>query len=248
MAAVTVFTDLDDTLFATREKASLRAEGGALRAAAVDRGGAPLSFHSPDQLALLDLFAGATLVPVTGRNRVALDRVASPRFADYRIVSHGALIYAPGGKPLPSWHGRVEEQAACAGDAMRMLADLIQRRLCSDVAGLRTRVIEDGGLPVYVSVKAPADFLPGHAEEISASAVSCGGDWRVHCNGRNVAVLPPYADKAAAVAHVMEIKRRSTADAVFVGLGDSLSDLPYLKLCHFAVIPRDSQIQGTLWP
>jgi len=248
VAAVTVFTDLDDSLFATREKASVRADGGVLSTAAVDRGGAPLSFHSPDQLALLDLLGEATLVPVTGRNREALDRVASPRFEDYRIVSHGALIYAPDGEPLASWHARVEEQAACVADGMRMLVDAIGRRLGADVADLRTRVIEDGGVPVYVSVKAPAQFERAHAKEIASLAVSLGGEWRVHCNGRNVAVLPPYADKAAAVTHVMEIKRESDPGMVFVGVGDSLTDLPYLKLCHFAVIPQDSQIQGALWP
>jgi hydroxymethylpyrimidine pyrophosphatase-like HAD family hydrolase len=248
MTAVTVFADLDDTLFATREKASLRAEGGALQTAAVDRSGTPLSFHSPDQLELLDLLGGATLVPVTGRNREALDRVASPRFADYRIVSHGALIYAPGGEPLASWHSRIEEQAACVIEVMRTLADVSQRCLGPDVAGLRTRVIRDGGVPVYVSVKAAVDFLPDHAEEISVAAVSCGSNWRVHCNGHNMAILPPYADKAAAVAHVMQIKRQSDPGAVFVGIADSLTDLPYLKLCHYAVVPRDSQIQRTLWP
>lgn len=226
----------------------MRAKGDTLMTAAVDRCGTALSFHSPDQLALLDLLGGTTLVPVTGRNREALERVASPRFADYRIVSHGALIYAPDGKPVASWHARVNEQAIRIVDGMNMLVDVIGRRLGSNVAGLRIRVIEDGGVPVYVSVKAPVEFERVHAEEIVSLSVAVGGEWRVHCNGRNVAVLPPYADKSAAVNHVMEIKRKSDPSAVFVGVGDSLTDLPFLKLCHFAVIPRDSQIQESLWP
>ena len=247
MPSVTVFTDLDDSLLQTQEKARTRASGRALTPAAMDRNGAPSSFHAPDQLALLHLFDQTTLVPVTGRNREALDRVSSPRFADYRIVSHGALIYTPAGEPLKSWYQRVAGEAVDVHNSMQTLVRVVGLRLGPEVPGLRARVIEDAGMPVYMSLKADEDFAPALLDEVTALARTFGNTWTVHCNGRNIAVLPPYASKAAAVAKVMEIKRKADPDAIFVGVGDSLTDLPYLKLCDFAVVPRHSQIQES-WP
>jgi hydroxymethylpyrimidine pyrophosphatase-like HAD family hydrolase len=241
---LTVFADLDDSLFMTHAKASARAGGGELVLAATDKAGDPLSYHSPDQVALLELLGGCALVPVTGRNREALARVVSPHFDDYRIASHGALIYAPHGGPLGAWHADLLVEAARFERALQALAERTRDRFGRDTPGLRARVIEDAGIPVYVSVKVESEAILPDPRELLALASDLGKGWRIHKNGRNVAYLPPYADKARAVAHVMEIKRREDPNALFLGLGDSLSDIPFLKLCHFAMIPRDSQIHA----
>jgi hypothetical protein len=244
--AVAVFTDLDDTLFATTAKASARAAGRPLVPAAMDRAGTALSFHAPDQLTLLGLFDGCTLIPVTGRNRDALERVLSPRFDDYRIFSHGALIYTPEGEPLAPWHARIAAEAARWEQTLHTLAERLLTRFAPLAQGLRARVIEDAGLPVYVSVKTEHGAALPAAEALAEAAADLGEGWRIHRNGRNAACLPPYACKARAVAHVMELKRREDPDAMFLGLGDSLSDAAFLKLCDFAILPRDSQIQERL--
>lgn len=247
MAGITVFTDLDDTLFQTEEKSRKRAGSAPIVAAAHDRHGDPLSYHAPDQLALLALLGPCTLVPVTGRNRDALDRVRTPRFDDHLITSHGAIIYAPGGAPLASWCARVEREARQLAQPLRVLCDLLGARFAGP--STRVRVIEDAGLPVYLSMKGDAEAsLPGVADIAALAAHQCPDiAWQVHHNGRNVAILPPYASKERAVAHVLESKRRSDPQTVFVGLGDSLTDLPYLKLCDFALVPKHSQIQEVLW-
>jgi len=34
---------------------------------------------------------------------------------------------------------------------------------------------------------------------------------------------------------------------VTIGAGDSLTDIPFLRACDFALVPRDSQIQRDTW-
>lgn len=278
MPAVYVFTDLDDTLFQTLDKARARASDGPLTVAATDRAGAALSFQAPDQAALLGLFGGATLIPVTGRNQPALARVAVPRFDSYRITSHGALIYGPDGLPLQAVAAAVRAQA---GQLAPVFAALLRRlaltpgiHLYTDAgtgtgpaagsavapipnpateSGVRVRMIEDAGLPVYLSLKAPtAAGLPplSMLQSVLQASVPDPADaagWRIHHNGHNAALLPPYACKAQAVRTLMQRLRAEDPDAVFIGLGDSLSDLPYLTLCDFAVTPRQSQIHQALF-
>ena len=249
MMSVVVFTDLDDTLFQTAEKASARAGDAPVEVAALDRDGAPLSFHAPDQMALLGLLRGARLIPVTGRNGPALDRVISPRFESYRVTGHGAMIYGPDGAPLPAWHASVQAHAAQLAPLFEGLLDTLGEQLAASAPGLRWRLIQDAEVPVYITVKAEANAaLPDAATLQSVlDAHGLGEDWRVHCNGRNAALLPPYACKAAAVRHVMTLLRAETPHTLFVGIGDSVSDTPYLKLCHFALTPRDSQIHLERW-
>ena len=247
-----VFTDLDDSLFQTREKTLARPTAGAMVPAADDRHGAALSFFARDQLALLHLLQDAVLIPVTGRNHQALRRVRQARhlsFNDARITSHGSMIYGDDDKPLPAWHARVSRRAEQLHGAIQEMVTRLPARL-GDPECLRVRVIEDAGVAVYVSIKwndiAHAPTAQALSEAVRAEGLS--ESWRIHQNGRNVAILPDYASKADAVRYVMDMKRRERPHTTFIGLGDSHSDTEFLRLCDFALIPSNSQIQAGWCP
>jgi len=237
---VFLFVDLDDSLLQTRDKCRQLP----LFDAAFDRAGLPLSFHTPQQMALLGLFRDAVLIPVTGRNLDALRRVTSPTFSSYRITSHGALVLGPDDQLLSAWRTLLEEQLLPWSERLSGIADLAHQRIRSRGLGLRAKIIEDLGFPVYLSVKGPPD-------ELEQLAGFLAPEWKpgiVHRNDRNLAFLPPFADKAAAVRHVMgEIQAARSGTPLFIGIGDSLTDLPFLRLCHFALVPQHSQIQESTW-
>ncbi|MDX1656174.1 MAG: hypothetical protein R3310_13265 [Candidatus Competibacteraceae bacterium] len=237
------FTDCDDSLFQTEGKCP---PGTELALAATDRSGRPLSFFTPQQRLLLAMFDQVTLIPVTGRNSPTLERVVDVAFPDYRIVSHGALVLDKSHGIDGQWADRygadwvrwqAHMQAAC-----RVVGEAIDHQGLS----ARCRIIRDREVPVYVSIKCQ----PGAEDDLPVLGRAVADHWpgRIHHNGRNMALLPPYADKARAVAFVMErLRSRCVEPPLFLGLGDSLSDLPFMKLCHFALVPRQSQIVERTW-
>jgi hypothetical protein len=237
---VYVFTDLDDTLFQTRSKCG----DGPVHEAAYDKEGQALSYHTEEQLALLSLFGQTTLIPVTGRNLAALGRVRSVSFSWVRITSHGALVLGPDERLLPSWervlNAEMPKWSVCLSEALAHARDRIKLEGLS----LRAKLIHDQDIPVYVSIK-------GESAQVQHMARTLEPLWRegvIHRNGHNMALLPPFACKARAVEHVMGLIRESaSAPPLFVGFGDSVTDLPFLKLCHFALTPRGSQIHQEAW-
>jgi hydroxymethylpyrimidine pyrophosphatase-like HAD family hydrolase len=237
---VYVFTDLDDTLFQTRGKCG----DGPVHEAAYDKEGAPLSYHTEEQLALLGLFGTATLIPVTGRNLAALNRVRSVRFPWLRVTSHGALVLDAEEKLLPSWARLLDAELATWEARFEDALAYAHDRIKTEGLSLRAKVIHDQDIPVYVSIK-------GESDEIAAMSEAFRPLWSegvVHRNGHNMALLPPYASKARAVEHIMAlIREEAAAPPLFVGLGDSLTDVPFLKLCHFALTPQGSQIHQEAW-
>ena len=71
-----------------------------------------------------------------------------------------------------------------------------------------------------------------------------------HCrllqNGNNLAVLPAWLDKAHAVAHLQQHYRARYGAILSIGMGDSSSDLPYMRLCDYLLAPSASQIARQL--
>ena len=73
-----------------------------------------------------------------------------------------------------------------------------------------------------------------------------GDDYRLHQNGNNLAVLPAWLDKAHAVAHLLAKYHADHPALISIGMGDSSSDLPYMRLCDYLLAPSASQIARQL--
>jgi hydroxymethylpyrimidine pyrophosphatase-like HAD family hydrolase len=236
-----IFTDLDDSLFQTRSKCP---EQDVLIDAAMDRHGKSLSYFSEAQRRLLDLLQQATLIPVTGRNTSALQRVHLS-FTSYRITSHGAMVCNAAGEPVEEWLALNQAAYQTWRETMDMAMRWVERRIARDGLALRCRLLEDQGVPVYVSIKGDEAVLAQLATNIEKVWPKSPG--QVHHNGHNMALLPPYANKERAVKYLMQQLRKTHANPLFIGLGDSLTDLPFMRLCHFAITPQASQIQQATW-
>jgi hydroxymethylpyrimidine pyrophosphatase-like HAD family hydrolase len=193
---------------------------------------------------LLDLLQQATLIPVTGRNTSALQRVHL-NFHSYRVTGHGAMIANPTGEPVAEWVALNQADFQTWRKSMEAAVNWVQQRIARDKLNLRCRLIEDQGVPVYVSIKGDEALLAQLEIAIKAFWVSPPG--QIHRNGHNMALLPPFANKERAVSYLMQRFRKTHSSPLFIGLGDSLSDLPFMRLCHFAITPHASQIQQTTW-
>lgn len=249
---VWVFTDLDDTLFQTELKC---ADLDVCFPAANDKQGKPASFCSPQQQRLMQLLrqGGATLIPVTGRNQDAFDRhlFCDQTFGEFRILSHGAVVSLADGSLYTPWKTFIDEQFNL-NRWEQLLSDLNTLVLSTgEVQGyaIRSKVITDHGIPAYVSVKADTKDAPEALLRQVHSAIipRLPDELRVHINGRNMALLAPYSCKARAVEYVASILKIDSNDLV-LGMGDSLSDIPFLRRTHFGLFPINSQIDRGIQP
>ncbi len=229
-----VFLDLDDTLFHSRHKApEAGSEVARLEVAALAADGAPSGFMSRRQRIFFDwIAAGAEIVATTGRSAVAFRRVTLP-LDGWAICSFGGLILRPDGTSDPRWRATVAPLANAHAAALVVLAEVARAE------SIRVRVVEDDGLPLYVSVKSDVGD-EARLAPIAARLRAAAPDWSLHTHGHNLALMPGYLGKEHAVrwmrAHVVQ------ADAVAIGVGDSVSDGPFLAACDYAIAPSRSAL------
>ena len=234
------FVDLDDTLFHSHRKSA----GAAGEPVAFDRDGEAASFMTPRQRALFEWLArDAEIVATTGRSAEAYRRVALG-FVGYAICSHGGLILLPDGQPEPRWRKRIAVEAAGHQRAFANLLGAVRFRTARAGIDARIRAIAEGDLELYVSIK----HNQGDASELARLATILAEEmpagWRLCLNDNNLAVLPPFLGKELAVNwFLQEIARR---DTFVIGIGDSLSDLPFMALCDYALTPSRSQLFSSL--
>ena len=237
-----VLADLDDTLFQTRRKvAHVPQEDLAVLSRLAD--GRPSGYATPVQRALLALLEGATLVPVTARSRGALGRTTV--MARPAVCANGGCILDAAGEPDREWHALLGERAARAGAGVAETFALVD----AACAGLDVRrwVVAEEDLSLYVVVKDNAGegrALEALVDGPLAHALPEG--WRVHLNGNNLALSPPWLGKRDAVAHLLPRLVGQRSDVPVIGLGDSLSDAGFMDLCHYALAPTGSQLWRAL--
>lgn len=235
-----LFLDLDDTLFQTRRKCPSDED---LLPVGYARDGTPLSFMTPRQALLFDWLAETmTMIPTTARNLDAFRRVKLP-FSDWAILNFGGVVLDANGQLHAPWHERMmawtAETSPVLRDAQARLDDWIQTLGWE----INCRLISDFELDLYVVLK-HRDGNQQRLEELAARAREAWVDapLKVQLNDNNLTLVPNYLNKAAAVAHVLEHRVRGHGEHICFGMGDSLSDLGFLGLCDFSLIPRRSQI------
>ncbi|AAF11765.1 hypothetical protein [Deinococcus radiodurans] len=240
---ILAFADLDDTLFQTLRK--LPGHGrAALTPATVNTRGEAHSYCTPAQTALLDLLtAGAvTVIPVTGRDPAAMRRVTLP-FRSWRVLDHGLTILTPAGELDSEWAAQVQAHLTpLQGTLTALTADM---RAHADALGCRLTVHRAGDLPFMTVIKHPdadPEALAALQTRWEAAVDDTDGTHPLHviANANNVSLLPRAPGKAQAVRWLRE--RHFPGAVLTLGLGDSVSDLPFLRECDFAVTPAQGQL------
>jgi trehalose-6-phosphatase len=241
MPRVVIFLDLDDTILQTAPKCP---PGEPVEAVATDRAGRALSFMTRAQRRLLDFWwEQGTVIPVTGRTDDALARVAIP-FISWRITHHGAVIRQPDGRLPAWWRVEVEPLLAAAQPLLRSMAARLSGR--ATAGGYRVSSHSVDEWLSYVSIKADDDGATLSQVRARLEEAELPPELALHHNGNNLALTVRGAQKHDAVRRVArELEREGPI--VTIGAGDSLTDIPFLRTCDFALAPRDSQIQRTTW-
>jgi hydroxymethylpyrimidine pyrophosphatase-like HAD family hydrolase len=260
-----LFVDLDDTLFHTLPKCRPNAT---LRPVAFLKDGAPISWASTQQLALLaDMMLTMQVIPATARNHDAFLRVDLP-FSDYAIIDYGGAILRPDGTPDQEWQEKMQAPMQAALPGLQQAQQVMDQYASRNGWAAKSRLISDFGTPFYLMIKDPN----GDAERLAQMENDClrpwlqaqtqgqiqgqtqgqpqaGLDYFIHRNGNNLALLPRTLNKAHAVAFLRQRFEAEHGPLLALGMGDSHSDAAFMAACDYAIIPQHSQLAAlTLAP
>lgn len=241
MSRVVALVDLDDTLFQTRGKCPPDCPADLLTPLGFARDGSALSFATPRQAGLLSwLSETARLIPITARSREALSRTRVPY--DAAVCAHGGLILDEAGLPDQDWADSMAVGAAEHGEGLDVLSSALAA--AAGQQPVTVRVLEEDGTPLYVIAKHGLGNAAALHEVVAAAVPEVPAGWTLHLNGNNAALLPPHLGKQHAVAWLLPRSRTRFPDAPVIGIGDSLTDGPFMALCDFAMLPTRSQLAG----
>lgn len=234
-----VFLDLDDTLFQTAGKCPSGVDLRRATDSPLDRS----SFMTPKQERLLAwLVASATVVPVTARNLGAFRRVKL-QFKHAVVLNFGGTVLLPNGELDKTWDSQVRPLLTDLTDDLQEICSAWQDWCEINQLDIRVRLVSDFEISHYVVAK----HQHGNLQELNR-LWSTGSQWidtdkfAIFLNGNNLAVVPRCLGKDRAVEYLKECYVNST-ECLTLGIGDSLSDLGFLTVCDYAIIPRGSQIQ-----
>jgi len=238
--------DLDDTLFQTLRKCPPDVPHDRLTPLGFTRDGDPLSYATPRQMRFIDWLAETThMVPVTARSLDALRRARIPFAA--AVCAHGGVVLDEAGEVDAQWGEGIAAHAARHAEELAVLAQAISAEAETRGVAINARVLIEGDVPLYTLAKhADADHEAMYAV-VDAAIPSLPEGWTDHRNGNNVALMPPYLGKHHAVAHILPSLRARFPEATVIGIGDSITDAPFMGLCDFAMMPTRSQLAGDMF-
>jgi hydroxymethylpyrimidine pyrophosphatase-like HAD family hydrolase len=244
-----IFLDLDDTLFQTLRKCEHGPDDPALEVRAFLPDGTPNSFATRKQQWLWQWFQkDFRIVPVTARDAGAFGRVNLP-FREEAVLNHGAVILDKHRDYDKPWMERMLD--LLPGYYQKLLAvwedvqDYAGRR-----QGYKLRLVRDFGIDWFGVVKhksaleAPLQALL--EEVVNPHPAFRDGSLYAHLNGNNLAILPKLINKEDAVRYLLDRYRRRHPELLTFGAGDSRTDAPFLALCDYALIPKNTQLFQTL--
>lgn len=241
-----LFADLDDTLFQSHKKCPPETP---LTPAAYLEDGSAHSFLTPAQESVLDFFQREMVViPVTARSASGYSRVKLG-FTSGAVINYGGVILDPDGSPEVEWLYRSRVLAHQALPQLNMIMNTLGEWAAAINARLRIRIIDDFEIPFYVCAKSEEgdeSVLDPIEERSRAQWSHPGSTIAVHRNGNNLAILPIWLDKRHAVEHLIKRLRAIHGEILTIGMGDSLSDIPFMTTCDYALVPRRSQINRLL--
>ncbi|MCL1132386.1 hypothetical protein L2748_22140 [Shewanella sairae] len=244
-----VFTDLDDTLFQTKRKMVDELAQVPVCVGALDRFLDPRSFMNEEQALLANwLLANADVIPVTARGTDEFARVQIP-FNSWAITTHGAVILSPDGQYDTQWQEHIVEELTSYSkrllDMQKAITALIAERGIDAWARINYEYNE---IPIYLILK--------HRDSTKINELHAIGDdiegifgtegFYIHRNSNNMTLLPTCIEKGKAANFLLEKLRAERGTFPTIGLGDSLTDFSFLKLCSWYGVPKQSQFSSAI--
>lgn len=240
-----IFLDLDDTLFQTLRKCALDTDPASLQVRAFLPDGTPNSFATTKQQWLWQwLSQGFKVVPVTARDAGAFARVNLP-FKEEVVLNHGAVILDKQRAVDPVWMDSMMQALPGYHDKLLTVWEEV-KTYAAQHQGYKLRLVDDFEVTWYGVVK-HKDGLESTLRLVLDKVIKPhryveDGSLYWHINGNNLALLPKIINKESAVDYLLGQFKQKHPELITFAAGDSKADAPFMELCDYALIPKNTQL------
>jgi hydroxymethylpyrimidine pyrophosphatase-like HAD family hydrolase len=211
--------------------------------------GTPNSYATQKQQWLWHwLTLGFKIVPVTGRDAQAFERVMLT-FEEEVVLNHGAVILDKQRNIDSIWMDGILQALPAYHEKLLDVWDEIEA-YCWRNNGFKPRLVIDFDITWYGVIK-HVDGTENTLKKVLNSVIKShpyiiDGSLYWHLNGNNLAVLPKIINKESAVSYLIDVYRQQHPELLTFGAGDSKTDAPFMALCDYALIPKNTQLFKTL--
>jgi hydroxymethylpyrimidine pyrophosphatase-like HAD family hydrolase len=245
-----VFTDLDNTIVRHQSRITDVANNQIQIVGTDESGNQSTVMTKADLEFFQEISHFGTVIPTTGRSMAGYWRLHGlvSSFTSWAILNHGATILMPKNSKVDAdWLERTK------GIMTRLTNDLLE--VYKKLLSLNTVIIEnrcytntirlhqEHGFGLYISVRASRVIPELHLmQQRQTIALLCHehNDFEVLHTGRITSVIPRQLNKKDAV---LEVIGRLGDQIETLGVGDALTDLPFMQVCNFMRAPENSEIQ-----
>ena len=234
---IVFFSDLDDTLIQTSRKTDFSRDP---IISAHNREGKPSSFMYPEIKVLLDkiISSGIMFVPTTARNIDSYNRTffAKEFTPQYAILNFGGTILKKG-KIDKTWKQRMKTEYDNLND-FEQLKSFTIKNLGSSFANLSVKMVDGFYISIHNKTFKDDEKTLTCIRKILMDVLARFQKYYLHTNGNSFAILPKFLNKRFAVEYLIEKNK----PALTLGAGDNPSDLDFMNLTNFHIVPNCSMI------
>lgn len=232
------FSDIDDTLIQTRRKTNFDKK---VIVGSYNKEGDENSFFYEGTKIFIDaiIASGINFIPTTARNLNAYKRTvfSTNEKINYAILNFGGLILF-NNKENKAWSKKIQSQY----DKIKPLAsvyDALISSLNKQGLDLVVKIIDNYYISIYNKNNLDNKNMLKQIRTFLDLFIRKNPDFYVYENDNSFGILPHFLNKKYAVAYII----KEFSPILTIGAGDNLSDLDFMQLTNFKLLPEKFLIQ-----
>lgn len=231
------FSDIDDTLMQTARKTDFDRP---TVAGAKNKEGNDHSFFYEGTKRLIEalMASNITFIPTTARNLDSYRRTVffADRRIDYAILNFGGTILHRG-QIDNDWHEKMQASYARV-EPLKDVYEALETTLQASGLQVVNKIIDGYYLSIYNKFALDDETVLTALSETLKAFLEDRKDFYLYENGNSFGILPHFLNKKFAAEELI-----TRHDALLtIGAGDNLSDLQFMQLADFQLVPSGSFI------
>ncbi len=231
------FSDIDDTLIQTKRKTDFRKN---TTVASYTKEKEESSFFYEGTKLFVDAIidSGMAFIPTTARNLASYQRTVFYKNPEikYIILNFGGLIIIDN-KEDKAWTKAINDSYKEITPLNKLYKNLLQYFNDNDLK-LQVKIIDSYYISIYNKFDLDNQEMIKKIREILMAFLNIEKDFYIYENGNSFALLPNFLNKKFAVKYLIDRYK----PILTLGAGDNSSDLDFMNLTNFKIIPEQVHI------